>query len=151
MRFILSLLILLVMDQASKIWIINNFEVGQSVYIIDNLFSLTLVHNVGAAFGILQGKSWLFIIAALLVVGFLSFYNLKYTPKAYIQYACGIIAGGSIGNLIDRVLYGSVIDFFSVVWWPVFNIADMGIVCGSIVLLIYFLFFDGGDKTCELN
>lgn len=151
MRFILSLLALLLVDQVSKIWIVNNFEVGQSVYIIDNFFSLTLVHNVGAAFGILQGKSMFFIIAALLVVGALSYYNLKYSPKAYIQYACGIIAGGSIGNLIDRVLYGSVIDFFSVGWWPVFNVADMGIVCGSIILLIYFLFFDGGDNICESN
>lgn len=133
------------MDQLSKIWIINNFEVGKSVYIIDNLFSLTLVHNAGAAFGILQGKSWIFIIAALLVVGVLTFYNIKYSPIAFVQYACGIVAGGSIGNLIDRLLYGSVIDFFSVGWWPVFNIADIGIVCGSISLLIYLLFLDRGD------
>lgn len=146
MRFILSFFILLVMDQLSKIWIIKNFEVGQSVFIIDNLFSLTLVHNAGAAFGILQGKSWIFIIAALLVVGMLTFYNLKYPPIALIQYACGIIAGGSVGNLIDRLLYGSVIDFFSVGWWPVFNIADIGIVCGSISLLIYLLFLDRGDN-----
>ncbi|HZK43646.1 MAG TPA: signal peptidase II [Syntrophomonadaceae bacterium] len=146
MRFIISFLIILSLDQVSKFWIINNFEVGQSISLIDGIFSLTYVQNAGAAFGILQGKSWFFIIIAFIVIGFLSFYNYTYTPIFYVQYFSGFIVGGTVGNLIDRLLYGSVIDFLSIGWWPVFNIADIGIVCGSIGLLIYLFFIDGSDN-----
>ncbi len=149
MRYIISFICLVILDQLSKAWIINNFQVGESLYIIDKIFSLTYVQNTGAAFGIMQGKLWFFILAALLVVGLISFYNLRYKPKFYVQYFSGLIVGGAIGNLIDRILHNSVTDFFSVGWWPVFNIADIGIVCGSIGLFIYLLFIDRSDSLHE--
>lgn len=128
---------LLLGDQLSKFWIINNLTVGESLDIIPGIFSLTYVQNPGAAFGILQGRLWLFLIMALLVVMLMVWYNARYSPASIIRVCLGLIVGGAVGNLIDRWNYGSVVDFFSIGWWPVFNIADIGIVCGGIILLIY--------------
>ncbi len=116
--------------------------VGDSRAIIDGILSLSYVHNRGAAFGILQGKSWFFLIMAATVVLVMIIYNLKYSPPAWLQYATGLIVGGSVGNVIDRWLYGSVRDFLSIGWWPVFNVADMAIVCGGALLMLYVLLED---------
>lgn len=119
--------------------------VGQSIVVIKGIFSISYVQNKGAAFGIMQDKYWFFILAALVVVTLITYYNIKHSPSVAMQYLSGLIAGGAIGNLIDRLIYNSVVDFFSIGWWPVFNVADMGIVCGCIGLLIVLLFFDGGN------
>lgn len=145
----MSFISLLILDQLSKLWIIKKFQVGEGFYIIDKIFSITYVQNKGAAFGIMQGKQWFFIGAAILVIILISYYNLHNKPDKLMQYLSGLIAGGAVGNLIDRVLYNSVVDFISVGWWPVFNVADMGIVCGSVGLFIYLLLIDGGDKIDE--
>ncbi len=149
LRYIMSFTSLVILDQLSKLWIIKKFQPGEGFYIIDKIISITYVQNKGAAFGIMQGKQWFFIGAAILVIALISYYNLHYKPNKYMQYLSGLIAGGAVGNLIDRMLYNSVVDFISVGWWPVFNIADIGIVCGSIGLFIYLLFIDGGDKIGE--
>lgn len=149
LRFIGSLVLLLVLDQISKLWIINNFTLGQSLSIIEGIFSITYIQNQGAAFGILQGRFWFFILAALFVISLVSYYNIKYAPPIFMQYISGLIVGGAVGNLIDRILYNAVIDFVSIGWFPVFNIADIGIVCGSIGLFLYLFFLDGGNYINE--
>ncbi len=145
MRFVISAVILVVLDQISKLWIINNMTVGQSIIVIKGIFSISYVQNKGAAFGIMQDKYWFFILAAIVVVSLITYYNIKFSPSLLMQYLSGLIAGGAIGNLIDRLIYNSVVDFLSIGWWPVFNLADMGIVCGCIGLLVVLLFFDGGN------
>lgn len=141
MRFSLIFILVLLLDQISKKLVTNSFQIGESKVILEGFLALTYIHNAGAAFGILQGKFWFFLITASVVIIALVFYNLKYSPIPIVQYASALIAGGSLGNLIDRILYGSVIDFFSIGWWPIFNIADMAIVLGGILMAIYILFF----------
>jgi signal peptidase II len=111
---------------------------GESRTIIDGIFSLTYIHNRGAVFGIMQGQSVFFMVMAIVIVLVIVAYNFRYAPQPVVQYLLGLVAGGSLGNIVDRWFYGSVIDFFSVGWWPVFNIADSAIVCGGILLVIYF-------------
>jgi signal peptidase II len=116
--------------------------IGDSMSVIDGILSISYVHNRGAAFGILQGKSWLFSVIAAVVIIAMILYNLKYSPQAWLQYATGLIVGGSVGNVIDRWFYGSVRDFVSIGWWPVFNVADMAIVSGGALLMLFVLLED---------
>jgi signal peptidase II len=142
MRFWLSIFTILLVDQYSKFWIDKNMYIGDSMSVIDGILSISYVHNRGAAFGILQGKSWLFLVIAAVVIIAMILYNLKYSPQAWLQYATGLIVGGSVGNVIDRWFYGSVRDFVSIGWWPVFNVADMAIVSGGALLMLFVLLED---------
>ncbi|MEA4924212.1 MAG: signal peptidase II [Syntrophomonadaceae bacterium] len=142
MRFWITILIVLVADQMSKIWVAGNMARGQSVPIIDGILNLTFVVNRGAAFGILQGKSWFFLIMAVVVVAALVYYNLRYHPLPWGQYAMGLIVGGTLGNVVDRCYFGAVRDFFSIGWFPVFNVADMAITTGGALVLLYIFLAD---------
>lgn len=146
MRFWLTLIAVLVLDQISKWWVVSNLLLGESRIIIDGVLFFTYVQNSGAAFGIMQGQSWFFLISGILVIIAMIIYYLKYPVERFGSLSMALIVGGAIGNLIDRWRYGFVVDFFDLRWWPVFNIADIGIVCGSIFLVIYlFLKEEGKD------
>lgn len=136
MRFWLALILVLITDQLSKLWIVHSFNPGESRAVWDNLLYLTYVQNQGAAFGILQGKSWLFLVGALLVIIVLVVINSRQRQPQSVQLVTGVIVGGALGNLLDRVRFNYVVDFFDLGWWPVFNIADMAIVVGAILLVI---------------
>ncbi len=142
MRFWITILIVLAADQMSKIWVAGNMARGQSVPIIDGILNLTFVVNRGAAFGILQGKSWFFLAMAVVVVAALIYYNLRYHPLPWGQYAMGLIVGGTLGNVVDRCYFGAVRDFFSIGWFPVFNVADMAITTGGALVLLYIFLTD---------
>lgn len=133
--------ICLLLDQVSKLFITNNLILNESYTIINNFFNITLVHNDGAAWSILSGNRLLLIIIsfiALFIIYFLFIRNKKITKIETIIY--GMLIGGIIGNLIDRILYGYVIDFFDFKIfsynYPVFNIADCCIVIAAILLII---------------
>ncbi|MGS0764710.1 signal peptidase II [Syntrophomonas curvata] len=136
MRFWLTMLLVLVIDQLSKLWIVHSFNPGESRAVWDQVFYLTYVQNQGAAFGMLPGRSWLFLIGALLVIVVLIIFNSRYRQPNRMQIITGLIVAGAVGNLLDRVRLNYVVDFFDLGWWPVFNIADMAIVCGAILLVI---------------
>ena len=137
MRFWLSMLIITMLDRLSKWLVVSNFEAGESRPFIDGFMQLTYVQNQGAAFGLFGGQTWLFMLSALVVVVAVSLYNYRHPLPGNIQVILGLITGGALGNFIDRSLYRYVIDFFDLGWWPVFNIADMALVCGGILLIIY--------------
>ncbi len=146
MYFWLSLIIVLIADQLSKWVVIQNMAVGDSFPFIEGVLHLTYVQNRGAAFGILQGYSWIFLICALIVVFALIYYNLRNKILTGDQIIMGLIVGGATGNLIDRWQYNYVIDFFDLRWWPVFNIADMAIVCAGILLITKLIFLEKWGK-----
>lgn len=139
MRFWLTIITVLLLDRGSKLWIMSHMNAGSSWDLINDIVSLTYIYNSGAAFGIMQGKAWLFVVAAALVITFAFYYIYKYNPALRIQYALALIVGGALGNGIDRIFYSAVVDFISVGWFPVFNVADIAIVCGGALLLIYIL------------
>jgi signal peptidase II len=149
MTFWASMLLVLVADQLSKYWVMTTLNVGESRPFIDHVLNITYVHNPGAAFSILTGKSWISLICAALVVGAILYFIYEYKPARSMQFSLGIIAGGAIGNFMDRYLYAYVRDFFDLGWFPVFNVADIGIVCGGILLIVYLMFMDGSEKGHE--
>ena len=144
MLYELIIVLLIGIDQISKVWALSSLKEMSSIPIIKNVFHLTYVENRGAAFGMLQNNQSIFIIVALAASVFGLYY--LHTKKVNILGKTGIILiiAGAIGNLIDRVRLGFVVDYFDFrfIWEYVFNVADVFVVVGTIVLCIYIIFFE---------
>jgi len=142
--FTLTVALALAADQASKFYIDSTFELYQAESVIDNFFHITYVRNPGAAFGILADSSFrlpFFITISLLAIGGILWYLCRIGPDSLWQnLGLGLILSGALGNLIDRIRLGEVIDFLDVHWynyhWPAFNIADSAICVGVGIMLI---------------
>ena len=145
-RFFVIILLVVGCDQVSKLWILQNFDLHDSTVIIPGLFNLTFLRNTGAAFGIFAGHpSWwrqLFFIgvAVIALVVILVFHRKLGRQNSLYTISLAFIGGGAVGNLIDRVCYGSVVDFLDVYigshHWPAFNVADSAITVGVAIFLI---------------
>ena len=138
---ILLIIIFLVIDIVSKLVISNLMNVYDSVIIVKNFFNITYVKNTGAAWSLFAGRTWLLIIVSLIIISFIIFYIYKNKPKnKFEMVGYSLVLGGAIGNFIDRIVYGYVIDFldFNIFGYdyPIFNIADTFIVMGVIILCI---------------
>jgi signal peptidase II len=142
--------VIVALDQYTKMVVHSSFELGESIRVIQGFFNLTYVRNVGAAFGIF-GQSHetfrqiFFLSVPPIAVGIIIYfiYNLPDDERSEI-YALSFISGGAVGNYIDRLRFGYVIDFMDFhiqekYSWPAFNVADMAIVCG-VGFLIYKMF-----------
>lgn len=144
MLYEIIIVLLIGIDQLSKLWALGYLKDVGSIPIIQNVFHLTYVENRGAAFGMLQNNQWIFIIVAIIASGFGLYY--LHTRKVNLLGKTGIILiiSGALGNLIDRVRLGFVVDYFDfrIIWQYVFNIADVFVVVGTIILCIYILFFE---------
>ncbi len=137
MMYFLIALLVLVMDQLSKYYVVQHFELGESVPVIENIFHWTYILNPGAAFGMLEGSRWLFVVIALAVIGAIAYFRKDIETEGLL--ACvgtAMFAGGAVGNLIDRARQGLVIDFFDFRIWPIFNVADIAI-CVGVGLIIW--------------
>lgn len=144
MLYGIIIVLLIGIDQLSKFWALGHLKDVGSMPIIQNVFHLTYVENRGAAFGMLQNNQWIFIIVAIIASTFGLYY--LHTRKVNLVGKTGIILiiSGALGNLIDRVRLGFVVDYFDfrIIWQYVFNIADVFVVVGTILLCIYILFFE---------
>jgi signal peptidase II len=130
--YLIALLIFLA-DQATKWIVVTRMELNESIPLLEGIFHLTSHRNRGAAFGILQDQRWFFIIITLVVMGFIIFYLRKVgQDKRMLSYSLALILGGAVGNFLDRLLTGEVVDFldFTLINFPIFNIADSAIVIG---------------------
>lgn len=137
MVYILLILGLLGLDQCTK-WIVDSqMDLFQSIEIW-NFIKLTYIHNTGAAFGILEGSRFLFILFNVILIGIVAYFWKKPWAKRY-HFAVSVIIAGALGNCIDRVFRGYVVDFINFTYWPVFNVADIAVVCGTIFLAILIL------------
>lgn len=130
-----------VLDYYVKL-IISSMPLFTKIPVIGNFFTITYVRNFGGAFSILQHQKLLFISVGIIVPIILFFAMRKkiLTDFRYL-FTCGAVAGGAVGNLIDRLAYGYVVDYISVGTFPVFNISDSFITVG-VILLAYFVFID---------
>lgn len=149
MRLGILTLILVMIDQLSKYYIQSTMMLGESIPIWEDIFHITYILNPGAAFGMMANQTAFFIVLALAIVGaVIYFYPTIRRESRTMKIGIGLLLGGAIGNLIDRVQIGMVVDFFDFRIWPIFNIADIGIVCGAgIILVVSFLTRD----KCEVN
>ncbi|NLP46160.1 MAG: signal peptidase II [Epulopiscium sp.] len=143
--FTIIIVFLVAIDQITKYLARIYLKPLGTIPCIPDIFHLTFVENRGAAFGILQNKTWFFIIITIFILmGMIYYYNmLPSTPKyKWIRISFILIIAGAIGNLIDRIKQGYVIDFFDfrLIQFPVFNVADCYVVVGTF-LLAYLLLF----------
>ncbi|MEC9487974.1 MAG: signal peptidase II [Halanaerobium sp.] len=133
-------LLVLLLDQVSKAWVLSKMALHQSIPIIDGVFHLTLVKNTGAAFGVLPFQRTLFIVVGIIMmIALLIFIYLKRPDRFWQQFALGIGLGGVVGNLVDRIRFGYVVDFLDFQVWPVFNIADSALVISVGLIIILFV------------
>ncbi len=136
-------IIILFIDLATKYWAYNYLQEVGSIPVIENIFHLTYVENRGAAFGILQDQRWIFIVATVATLIFILWYLRQMDPEIRIlKIGLNLILVGAIGNLIDRVYLGFVVDFIDFRIWPVWNVADMAIVVGTIITIGIIIFYE---------
>lgn len=146
MYFIIVLVIVL-LDQISKLAAIKYLKGNRPLVLIEDFFQLYYVENTGAAFGIFKNGRYFFIIVSILVIVFVVLFIIKYFHSLTLtmKIALSVFIGGAIGNLIDRIRLGYVVDFlsFKLPWgydFPVFNIADAFIVISTIIIMSMLLF-----------
>ncbi len=135
--------LVIVLDQLSKAWISNHFAYGEKLAIL-SVFNLVLTHNTGAAFSMLNDaggwQRWMFSAIAIVASAWIVWLLRKHRQQKLFCLALALILGGALGNLIDRIAYGYVVDFLDFYWntyhFPAFNLADSAITCGAAILLL---------------
>ena len=126
-------------DRLTKLFFSDLLADGESLPVIRNVLHMTLVHNTGIAFGLFKGQDLVFIFVPIIAIVLLGYniyyykYNNENLSRPYI-IAISLILGGAIGNLVDRIYCGYVIDFIDFRVWPVFNIADSAITIGAVII-----------------
>lgn len=133
------------LDQWVKHWVVTHMVLYQSLPVFRDLFALTYVQNIGAAFSLFSGKVWgLALVAGLVAVAIIVYLQrLKQVTVGHVL-SLGLLLGGTLGNFLDRIRLNYVVDMFNLEWhgrniWPIFNVADMAIDVGVGILLLVFL------------
>mgnify|MGYP000008398479 FL=1 len=146
---IFSIMFLLI-DQVSKIVLDNVLILGKSISIFDKFLYITKVYNDGISFSMLTGKRWLIILFSILILVFLYFYMKKFKENKRNIIAFSLIFGGLFGNLIDRIIYGYVIDFIDFYIfnynYPIFNFAD-SFICIGVLILLYSIYLGEDNEN----
>ena len=132
--------VFILLDQLIKIIVRNSIIVGKETFIIPKFFYLTNVNNTGGAFSILSNNTYFLVLIGIIATGFIIYFLRNKKLSLVEEIAYGVLVGGIIGNLIDRIIFNSVTDYIGLVfgsyYYPVFNLADIGIVVSIIILII---------------
>lgn len=136
---------IIALDQLAKLWAIQTLGPNpgdHELFLFGDWFSLVYLQNTGVAFGLFRNMTHVFTVTSLLISAAAIYAYLFYLPNMnpWVQISMGLILGGGLGNVIDRIRLGFVVDFIRVGWWPVFNIADSAITVGVSMLAIFLLF-----------
>jgi signal peptidase II len=147
--FLATTVLVVLLDQATKAWIISTMRLYESFAVIGGLFNITYVRNPGAAFGFLAGASplfrYVFFLSVTAAAILLIFHYLRVSriEAPSLVLALALILAGAVGNLIDRIRFGEVVDFLDVFFgryhWPAFNVADSAITIGAAILIVILL------------
>ena len=139
-------LAVLVLDRLTKWVVVAKMTVGESIPVLPGIFHLTYILNPGAAFGMLEGNRWFFLLVALLAVAVIFYYRRDIRKAGLMtEWGAALFLGGTLGNVWDRAATGLVIDFFDFRVWPVFNVADIAI-CTGVGLIICSLIWEEKHK-----
>ncbi len=140
------------LDQLTKYWVTAHIALGGQVSLLPGIIHLTYVKNTGAAFSIFSGQRWPLIVLTLAVLIAI----IYAVARRYVRHPFGVltlaaITGGAVGNLIDRARQGFVVDMFEVEFmrFAVFNVADIFLTCGAVLLCFYIIFFFGKDEAAR--
>ncbi len=143
MSYIIIIAVVL-FDQLSKVLTLKYLAPIKDIPIIKNVFHLTYVENRGAAFGMLQNQKVFFVVTTIIILGAIYFYVCNNKPNRFMTISLSLIVGGALGNFIDRIRLGFVVDYFNftLINFPVFNIADSAVVIGAFLVSIYIIKYD---------
>lgn len=138
-------LFFLIADQLTKLYIISNFELGEGSNFINGFIDIIYIHNKGAAWGVLQGKTWvLLVISAILMISCIILLSKYGKKNKLLFWSIILILSGGLGNMIDRIFRdGNVVDFLHFEFFPtfpIFNVADCAVVIGAGLLIAHFFF-----------
>ena len=136
--------VLVLIDQLTKSLVLQSIRYGERVRVIDGFFDLTLVYNEGAAFSFLASaggwQRWFFTGIGVAAAAFIAFLLWRHGTQRLFALALALILGGAVGNVIDRLIHGKVVDFLLAYWngfhWPAFNVADSAITVGAVLLVV---------------
>ena len=135
------------LDRLSKLWAIHSLQgmSGGRMNVLPGILEFHYVENRGAAFSLFWGKTWFFILVSVVVIALLTGYLIKYRSQEsiWLRIAIASILGGAIGNLIDRIFYGYVVDMINPLFvkFAVFNVADIFVTCGTILFVFMLIFW----------
>ena len=144
--YYIAILALIGLDWLTKHWVQTSMALNDTIPVIDGIFHITYIHNYGAAFSILQGKQGFLLIVTGIAMASIVVYMViaqrknELTPMG--MWSLALILAGGIGNFIDRVRFGYVVDFFDFRVWPIFNVADIAVCCGCGLLVFYVLIWE---------
>ena len=148
---VLTLIGVVLLDRITKIWVSSNLVPQTPWAIVPSVskwFTITYIRNTGAAFGMLPDLGPLFaIVAVVVVVGLILQYDSLPVEHVLVRVAIGLIMGGAVGNLVDRLTTGYVVDFLDFKIWPIFNVADSSVVVGAAILVLHMLLW--GEKPAD--
>jgi signal peptidase II len=130
--------LVLVVDQVVKDIVEHHIVLGETVNVLGPL-KLTLSHNNGVAFGLAGGGGVGLVLVTLVALGVVLWLFSRDPTRPGMWVATGLLAGGALGNLVDRIRHGHVTDFIKLPHWPPFNLADCGITCGVVILLVIYI------------
>ncbi|TYB31657.1 MAG: signal peptidase II [Candidatus Mcinerneyibacterium aminivorans] len=142
--FLFTAIVSFLLDLISKGIISSKMGLHESIPIIDNIFRLTYIKNEGIAFGLLQGIPHILLFISIAVLAIIIYLTKRISTKSIpVQIAFGLIIGGALGNIVDRIRFSSVRDFLDIginhnLRWPIFNIADSAVFIGVILILIFY-------------
>jgi signal peptidase II len=136
--------VVLILDQVVKDIVEHHIVLGETVNVLGPL-KLTLSHNNGVAFGLAGGGGVGLVVVTLVALGVVLWLFSRDPTRSGMWVATGLLAGGALGNLVDRIRHGHVTDFIKLPHWPPFNLADCGITCGVVILL--FIYIREAERT----
>ena len=153
MYYFLIVIAAVVLDQIIKNLIVQSMELYETIPVIQDIFHITYIHNTGAAFSMMEGfRGFLTILPMIMILAALIFMLIKRkSAHPMLMTSVALIAGGGIGNLIDRIFYGYVVDFLDFRVFPIFNVADIFVCVGCGLLILYVLFIDGKQNNERNN
>ncbi len=141
---IIVIVLAVILDQLTKLVVVNSLALHESIEVIPKVFNFTYIHNKGAAFGMLDEHRWVFMVVSSVAILAILIYLFKFAPKNnLLRVGLSLIVGGGIGNMIDRVALGYVVDFLVFCafdfWVWIFNVADACVCVGAAIIVLYFI------------
>ena len=149
MYYFLIIIAVIILDQIIKKAVVAAMSLYESIPVIQDIFHITYIHNTGAAFSIMEGRiSVLILLPLVMIIGAVIFMLImRKKGHPVLMTSVALIAGGGIGNLIDRIALGYVVDYLDFRVFPIFNLADIAVCVGCGLLIVYVLFIDGKQKN----
>ncbi len=139
--FIIIGVIFVFIDQLIKHMVLNNYMLGHSMSVIEDFLYITYLKNTGIAFGLFKNNNiFMIIVISIIVILLLFFYYREKNKSLALSISVMFLVSGAIGNLIDRIIYGFIVDYINFTFWPAFNLADSLVVIGSFLLGFYIIF-----------